>query len=157
MTASEYIEISRISKIHFYDLEKELLPPGNKYRALFEAHNQSIKDDFFETFFKKLENKDFTTLSQHFALFLISPFTNEDGDKFLKILEVVYGYENDEITNDLLDSLWIILDHVLHEWPIENIETDFKTALNYLSLKLTVLSNCSSDSIELLQQKISHF
>ena len=61
------------------------------------------------------------------------------------------------MTDDLLNNIWTLLDNVFHNWLHENVFDEFKTELKKLRLKILRLSQCSSDSIALLDQKIYHF
>ncbi|MGB6269622.1 MAG: hypothetical protein WBF67_11515, partial [Olleya sp.] len=62
----------------------------------------------------------------------------------------------DELTSDLLDFEWTLLDHILHEYLIEAVETEFKHELKSLK-KLIENVTEFKDEIALLHQKIEHF
>ncbi|KGO86781.1 hypothetical protein Q765_09140 [Flavobacterium rivuli WB 3.3-2 = DSM 21788] len=158
MTANQYIELSCIAKIPLKDLARELYSsPNNKYYILLEQNRESIINDFFETFFLKLDQKKYSLLKEHFILLLIDPFTIKDGPRFLQMLYFVNNEADSGITDDLLDNLWTILDNVFHNSLHEDVQNEFETELKKLRLKILRLPHCSLDSVALLEQKIGHF
>jgi hypothetical protein len=125
----------------------------------FEENRESIIKSYFDDIFNKINEKRFTDLGKYHIILGIYPFNQKDGIQFLNVIKsinLIIENNQNEVTSDLLDFEWILLDHILHDYLIEEVESEFKTELVSLKSRLKNV-NRFEDEIALLEQKIEHF
>jgi hypothetical protein len=128
-------------------------------RIEFNKNRESIIESYFADINDKIDKRKFDELYENQIIFGIYPFNQKNGIDFLNLIKkinLIIKNSPDELTSDLLDFEWTLLDHILHEYLIEVVETKFRHELKLLKSQTENATEFKSE-IALLHQKIQHF
>lgn len=129
----------------------------NNPQASLTSKNEIAKL-YFDDILSKLENRQYYNLFEYQKVFLIEVFEIENSEMFIDVIRkinclIVLDYKN--ISNDLLEYEWCILDYILHNL-IDIVNQNFVKELKTLKEFLSNLE-IKSDEIYLLLQKLEHY
>ncbi len=128
-------------------------------RTEFNENRKLIVDSYFADIFNKIDKRRFSELYDNQIIFGLYPFNQKNGIEFLNLIKkinLIIKNKPNEITSDLLDFEWSLLDHILHEYLIEEVESEFKSELKSLKNLIEGITEFTGE-IALLHQKIEHF
>ena len=149
--------------IEHYDLKNNLsLFTANiseNIQVEFEKNREPIIKSYFDDIFSKINKQRFADLGKYNIILGIYPFNKKDGIQFLNVIKninLIIENNPNKVTSDLLDFEWTLLDHILHDYLIEEVESEFKLELILLKNRLKNLNRFKAE-IALVKQKIEHF
>jgi hypothetical protein len=121
---------------------------------LFSEHAEQLKREFFERAYKELPQNEFS----YIGILNVYPFTDEaDRERLQKlvfdIIERMEHTRDADAIAKLGGGLWVLLDHMLHDWVISDHDELMARLRRFKNLlpQIDPADGCS------LQQKLFHF
>ncbi len=132
----------------------------NDVMDIYTDNSKVLKEDFFTGIEYNLDRDNFTDFHRYLGLLTVSPFDEMDNERYQKLviksIEKLERVSSSTDISELMNFIWVLLDHMLHHWTMSDEILMFERLREFRN-NLTKFEVRFKDDIDLLYQKLGHF